>query len=667
MSVPTARRQPSRLRSALAALSSLVLLALAPAVSQAATGSISGTVKDAAGAPITSDVCVVASRVPLTSVDFHFGYGEVGAGGHYLITGLPAGPYSLSFRNCADERNDLDQYLGSAVTVGDGAAVTAPDVVMHPATSIRGHVYGGAGTATPLSDLCVAAVIGSGGYPGDYGYGGGYPSYPGYGGGYSTAAWAFTGADGSYALKHLDPAQTYKLQFNACPGVGAGGFAAQFYDGVSDFGQAATLRPTVASPSVGIDGHLPGVDTAPATTITGGPAPNATTSQTSGRFAFVADRLGATFECALDGGAYASCASPFVFNGLAAGGHAFSVRARSDGRVDAHPPSVSWTVDPSSATSTSHGTVTAGGTFSSDAGAAPTAAVPVTAAVTLPSGGGVTLTKGPATTPSPSGYAVFGQQIDISATAADGSGAATGSAANPIRLSFQIAGSQIPAGTDRAAVTVLRNGVPAPACASDDGTASPDPCVAKRRLLADGGLAIDVLTTHCSTWNFAVTSETTTPDDAPPPAAPGTPPPPGPTPPTGVENHGGGSAPRPAAKAPVLAFGPLRAVRLAGFLRSGLAVRLSCAQACRADVKLTVPAATGRRLGLSRGKSTAPVVIGTASAKLTGKPKAVVVRLTAKARAKLRKLRRALKVTVAVRARDAGGATLSTRTVTVRR
>jgi uncharacterized membrane protein YgcG len=666
MPVPAARRQPSRPRFALATLMSLLLLVLVPAASQAATGSISGTVKDPGGAPITSDVCVVAGRVPLTSDTFHFGYGEVGAGGHYVITELPDGPYSLSFRNCGDERDDLDQYLSAAVTVTAGAAVTAPDVVMHPATAIRGHVYGGSGNGAPLSNVCVSAVIGSGGYPGDPEYPGypGYPSYPGYGTNYVTAAWAFTSADGSYVLKHLDPGQTYKLLFNACPGVGGGGYGAQFYDAVSDYSQAATLRPTVAHPSLGIDGHLPSLDAAPVTTITGGPAPNAVTNQTSARFAFVADRLGATFECAIDGGAYTSCASPFSRNGLAAGAHSFSVRAHSFGKVDAHPPSVSWTVNPSSQTSTSHGTVTAGGTFSSDADAAPTAAVPVVASVTLPSAGSVTLIKQPATTPSGNGYTVFGRQIDITATASDGSGAVTGSVANPIVLSFQIAGSQIPAGTDPAAVTVLRNGSPAPSCASDDGTASPDPCISNRRQLADGGLAIEVLTTHCSTWNFAVTSAVTVdPPVVPPPVDGG-----------GGGNSGGGGAGGGGsaggggtkAKAPVLTFGPLRGLHLARFLRSGLAVRLSCAAPCRADVKLTVSAAVGRRLGLSKRKGKALVVVGSASAKLTNKQKSVVVRLSAKAKKALRKYRRPVKVTVVVLARNAGGTTTLTRALTVR-
>lgn len=546
--------------------------------------------------------------------------------------------------------------------------VLAPAASQAATSSISGHVYGGPGTGTPLDNVCVSAVIGSGGYPGEYPDYPAFPDYPNYGGGFVTAVTTLTSPSGSYTLQGLDPEQAYKVRFNVCVGLGGYGYAAQFYDAVSDFDQGATLRPTVASPITGIDGHVPSLGDAPVTSITGGPAPGATTNQTSARIAFVADQVGATFECAVDGGYYGPCASPFLMIGLDAGGHSFSVRARVDAKVDADPPSVSWTVDPSSSTSASHGTVTAGGTFRSDAGAAPSAALPVVAAVTLPSAGSVTLTKQPATVPSGDGFTVFGQQIEIATAAQGGAGEVTGSVARPIVVSFQIDASQIPDGTDPAAVTVLRNGSPAADCASDDGTASPDPCIAQRRELANGGLVIDVLTTHCSTWNFAVAK----PKPKPTPTVPDEDPQiivdPPPKPPAGGGNvPSGGPDAHPAIKPPVLTFKPLRGLRLASFLRSGLTIRLSCAEECQADVKLTVPAAVGRQLGLRKGKSKLPVTIGSASAKLTDKQKAVTVRLTANARKSLRKHRRTVRVAVVVRARSAGGATTSTRTLTVRR
>jgi len=52
--------------------------------------------------------------------------------------------------------------------------------------------------------------------------------------------------------------------------------------------------------------------------------PSASSSAT---FAFADREAGATFECSLDGAAYAACPSPQTYNGLANGSHRFDVRA----------------------------------------------------------------------------------------------------------------------------------------------------------------------------------------------------------------------------------------------------------------------------------------------------------------------------------------------------
>ena len=84
--------------------------------------------------------------------------------------------------------------------------------------------------------------------------------------------------------------------------------------------------------------------TAPGTTITGHPA-NPSNSTSAG-FTFSSADGTATFECSLDGSAYAACSSEKNYTGLSDGSHTFAVRAKDPaGNVDATPASYPWTVD----------------------------------------------------------------------------------------------------------------------------------------------------------------------------------------------------------------------------------------------------------------------------------------------------------------------------------
>ena len=85
------------------------------------------------------------------------------------------------------------------------------------------------------------------------------------------------------------------------------------------------------------------VDTnAPNTTITTGPA--ASTTSTDAAFTLTSE-VGASYECSLDGAAFASCTSAHSLSGLPLGSHTLSARARdAAGNTDATPATWSWTV-----------------------------------------------------------------------------------------------------------------------------------------------------------------------------------------------------------------------------------------------------------------------------------------------------------------------------------
>jgi glucose/arabinose dehydrogenase len=82
----------------------------------------------------------------------------------------------------------------------------------------------------------------------------------------------------------------------------------------------------------------------PDTQITGGPL--AVTNLTNADFTFVSTTANSTFACKLDGGAFAACASPKSYGGLAAGSHTFQVRATDQANnTDPTPATFTWTID----------------------------------------------------------------------------------------------------------------------------------------------------------------------------------------------------------------------------------------------------------------------------------------------------------------------------------
>jgi hypothetical protein len=91
-------------------------------------------------------------------------------------------------------------------------------------------------------------------------------------------------------------------------------------------------------PTVTVDGTSP-----PTPTISSGPPDPSNSS--SAAFAFADGDGSATFQCALDNGAFLACASPRSYAGLAAGDHTFQVKAVDAAGNESAAAPYGWTID----------------------------------------------------------------------------------------------------------------------------------------------------------------------------------------------------------------------------------------------------------------------------------------------------------------------------------
>ena len=86
-------------------------------------------------------------------------------------------------------------------------------------------------------------------------------------------------------------------------------------------------------------------DTTPPTTSVN-VVPEILSTEADASFEFVSNEPGSTFECSLDGSAFAACTSPRDYTGLADGQHEFRARARdAAGNVDQSPAIYTWRID----------------------------------------------------------------------------------------------------------------------------------------------------------------------------------------------------------------------------------------------------------------------------------------------------------------------------------
>jgi acid phosphatase type 7 len=154
--------------------------------------------------------------------------------------------------------------------------------------------------------------------------------------------------------------------------------------GVKDLAGNALGADKAWSFSTGVAPLPPPDHTPPETSIGSNPpetsidsGPSGTLSISSASFAFTSSEPNSTFECSLDGEAFALCSSHKSYVNLSDGPHTFQVRATdATGNTDATPAFRTWTVDttaphttihsgPSGLTNEDHATFT----FSSEAGA----------------------------------------------------------------------------------------------------------------------------------------------------------------------------------------------------------------------------------------------------------------------------------------------------------
>lgn len=89
--------------------------------------------------------------------------------------------------------------------------------------------------------------------------------------------------------------------------------------------------------------------------------PVSPTGATTATFAFASSTAGAVYTCTLDGGAAATCTSPWTYSGMKNGAHTFSVKAQAPGARASGLATATWTVDtvaPNAPTVTGPATVT---------------------------------------------------------------------------------------------------------------------------------------------------------------------------------------------------------------------------------------------------------------------------------------------------------------------
>jgi hypothetical protein len=185
--------------------------------------SISGTVTGVSGTGLVplGDIVVFAE-----GAGFSFFSADTDASGHYVLDGLDAGTYLISFMDFSDARPHFAGFE-KRITVG-ATGVTVLNKTLQPGSTVGGTLTTPGGA---LDGLAGAFALN-----GDE---------------WDLAAFAFTDASGRYVLDGL-AAGTYTVAFID----GTGNFAPEYYDNVANFASATRVEVGAAAAVPGIDAML---------------------------------------------------------------------------------------------------------------------------------------------------------------------------------------------------------------------------------------------------------------------------------------------------------------------------------------------------------------------------------------------------------------------------